>query len=130
MSRKTALLFAGFISAGAFCSAQQASTTDAGQPSTMSVTVKVVNVPATVRDKHGQIVRSLSKDDFILEDDGRPQTVRYFAHDTDLPLSLGLLVDTSRSQWRVLEQERHASYAFLDQMLKQKDTAFVIHFDH
>jgi VWFA-related protein len=96
----------------------------------MAVTVKVVNVPATVRDKHGQIIRSLTKDDFVLEDDGRPQTVRYFAHDTDLPLTLGLLVDTSRSQMRVLEQERHASYAFLDQMLRSKDVAFVIHFDH
>jgi VWFA-related protein len=97
----------------------------------MSVTVKVVNVPATVRDKHGKIISNLGKDDFVLEEDGRPQTIRYFAHDTDLPLTLGLLVDTSMSQRRVLEDERHASYVFLDQMLHQpKDVAFVIHFDH
>jgi VWFA-related protein len=102
-----------------------------GQPSTLSVTVKAVNVPATVRDKHGKIISNLTKDDFLLEEDGRPQTVRYFAHETNLPLTLGLLVDTSRSQQRVLDQERHASYSFLDQMLRQsKDTAFVIHFDH
>ena len=101
------------------------------QPSTMSVTVKVVNVPATVRDKHGKIISTLGKDDFVLEEDGRPQTIRYFAHDTDLPLTLGLLVDTSLSQRRVLEEERHASYSFLDQMLHQaKDVAFLIHFDH
>src|ERR1700685_3847377 len=73
---------------------------------TMSVTVKVVNVPATVRDKHGKIISNLGKDDFVLEEDGRPQTIRYFAHDTDLPLTLGLLVDTSMSQRRVLEDER------------------------
>src|SRR6478736_3935980 len=111
---------------------QQASpATDTKQPSTLSVTVKVVNVPATVRDKHGQIISNLAKEDFVLEEDGRQQTVRYFAHDTDLPLTLGLLVDTSMSQRRVLEEERHASYSFLDQMLRQnKDVAFVIHFDH
>lgn len=110
---------------------QPATTSDANQPGTLTVTVKVVNVPATVRDKHGAIISTLAKDDFLLEDDGRPQTVRYFAHDTDLPLTLGLLVDTSMSQRRVLEKERHASYSFLDQMLRQsKDVAFVIHFDH
>jgi VWFA-related protein len=114
---------------------QSASATDtkqpSTQPSTMTVTVKVVNVPATVRDKHGKIISTLGKDDFVLEEDGRPQTIRYFAHDTDLPLTLGLLVDTSLSQRRVLEEERHASYSFLDQMLHQaKDVAFVIHFDH
>ena len=105
--------------------------TDSKQPSMLTVTVKVVNVPATVRDKHGKIISNLAKDDFVLEEDGRPQTIRYFAHDTDLPLTLGLLVDTSMSQRRVLEDERHASYSFLDQMLHQsKDVAFVIHFDH
>jgi VWFA-related protein len=108
-------------------SSQQATN----QHADLTVRVKVVNVPATVRDKHGQIIRTLAKDDFILEEDGRPQEIHYFAHDTDLPLTLGLLVDTSLSQRRVLEQERHASYMFLDQMLRQpKDVAFLIHFDH
>ena len=97
---------------------------------TFSSNVKVVNVLATVRDKHGQIVNNLSKDDFKLEEDGRPQTIRYFAKDTDLPLTLGLLVDTSMSQRRVLEQERVASYAFLEHLMREdKDKAFVIHFD-
>ncbi len=97
---------------------------------TFSSDVKVVNVLATVRDKHGQIVNNLTKDDFKLEEDGRPQTIRYFAKDTDLPLTLGLLVDTSMSQRRVLEQERVASYAFLEHLMREdKDKAFVIHFD-
>jgi VWFA-related protein len=97
----------------------------------LTVQVKVVNVPATVRDKHGKIVHNLTKDDFILEEDGRPQTVHYFSQESDLPLTLGLLVDTSLSQRRVLDQERSASSSFLDQMLRpDKDQAFLIHFDH
>src|SRR5579863_130438 len=100
------------------------------QDTTFSTDVQVVNVLATVRDKQGQIVQSLAKDDFTLEEDGRPQTIRYFSRETDLPLTLGLLIDTSMSQRRVLGQERTASYRFLDQVLREdKDKAFVIHFD-
>ena len=97
----------------------------------LTVRVKVVNVPATVRDKHGKIVNNLTKDDFVLEEDGRPQTLRYFSQENNLPLTLGLLVDTSMSQRRVLGQERTASSSFIDQMLRpEKDKAFLIHFDH
>jgi VWFA-related protein len=97
---------------------------------TMAVDVKVVTLPVTVRDKKGQIVRNLSKDDFVLQEDGRLQVIKYFTQDTNLPLTLGLLVDTSLSQRNVLDQERNASKVFLDQMLTDaKDKAFVIHFD-
>lgn len=99
------------------------------QQPTYKVKSVVVNVPATVRNKHGQIIRDLKKDDFLLEEDGRPRDIHYFALDADLPLTLGLMVDTSMSQRRVLEDERHASYKFLDQMLRQDDLAFIIHFD-
>lgn len=95
----------------------------------IKVDVKVVNVLATVRDKHGAIVNTLGKDDFSIEEDGRPQTVKYFARESDLPLTLGLLVDTSMSQRRSIDQERTTSAAFLDQMLRDKDKAFLIHFD-
>ena len=71
-----------------------------------------------MRDKHGQIVNNLTKDDFKLQQDGQPQTIRYFAKETDLPLTLGLLVDTSMSQRRVLEQERTASYSFLNNLMR------------
>ena len=104
--------------------------TPQGQQPTFTSKVKVVEVPATVRDKHKQIVRNLTKDDFTLEEDGRPQVISYFSEDINLPLTLGLLVDTSESQRRVLEDERHASFVFLQQMLHDKNTAFVIHFDH
>ena len=97
---------------------------------TIAVDVKVVTLPVTVRDKHGKIVRDLTKDDFTLQEDARPQTIRYFSQEANLPLTLGLLVDTSRSQTNVLDAERNASRSFLDQMLVQeKDKAFLIHFD-
>ena len=100
------------------------------QGPTISVNVKLVTMFATVRDKHGALVRNLTKDDFALQQDGHPQTITYFAPDSDLPLTLGLLVDTSMSQRRLLDQERDASHAFLDHMLREdKDKAFVIHFD-
>ena len=97
---------------------------------TIAVDVKVVTLPITVRDKRGAIVRDLTKDDFTLQEDGRPQAIRYFSQDANLPVTLGLLVDTSRSQSNSLEAERNASRSFLDQMLVQpKDKAFLIHFD-
>jgi VWFA-related protein len=112
------------------------SSAAADQPSlkqpatTLSVRVDVVNVFATVRDKHGQIVPNLTKDDFVLSEDGRPQGIHYFAKESDLPLTLGLLVDTSLSQRRVLDEERSASGSFLQQMVRaDKDKAFLIHFD-
>jgi VWFA-related protein len=96
----------------------------------IAVKVNTVSVLATVHDKHGKIVSQLSKDDFSLEEDGRPQTINYFARESDLALRLGLLVDTSLSQRKVLDQERNASYSFLDHLLReQKDLGFVIHFD-
>ena len=116
-----------------FCAATSIAQSAAGENhpvETMSVKVNVVNVLATVRDKHGKVMGNLGKDDFVLSDDGRPQTIHYFTRETDLPLTLGLLVDTSLSQRRVLEQERIASHGFLNQMLRaDKDKAFVIHFD-
>jgi len=102
----------------------------AQEQTTFSTDVKVVSVLATVRDKKGKIVRNLTKDEFTLQEDGRPEIIRYFSQETNLPLTLGLLVDTSMSQRRVLGQERTASYRFLEQVLRpDQDKAFVIHFD-
>src|SRR5450432_273771 len=102
----------------------------AQQEPTIYVNVKVVTLPVTVRDKHNQIIRDLTVADFSLLEDGHPQTIRYFSLDTNLPLTLGLLVDTSLSQRNVLDEERNASRTFLDQMLMNpKDSAFLIHFD-
>jgi VWFA-related protein len=101
-----------------------------GPEAKIAVEVKTVSVLATVRDKHGKIISDLKKEDFAIEEDGKARTIDYFARESDLPLRLGLLVDTSLSQRKVLEQERSASYSFLDHLLREsKDLAFVIHFD-
>jgi VWFA-related protein len=98
----------------------------------ISVQSNMVTVFAIVHDKHGKIISDLSKDDFALDEDGRPQTITYFARQNDLPLAVGLLVDTSLSQRKVLDDERTASGTFVDHTLREekKDQAFLIHFDH
>jgi VWFA-related protein len=105
------------------------------QPSTQApkivFDVKTVDILATVRDKHGKIVSDLTVDAFQLDEDGKPQKIDYFAKESDLPLRLALLVDTSLSQRRVLDQERDASYTFFNQLLRpEKDQAAVINFDY
>jgi VWFA-related protein len=93
------------------------------------VDARLVNLPVVVRDKKGALVRDLTKTDFSLQVDGHPQAIRYFDIDSNLPLILGLLVDTSLSQRSVIDEERTASAAFLDHMLTDtKDQAFVIQF--
>jgi len=95
----------------------------------LSVDARLVNLPVVVRDKKGALVRNLTKADFTLQVDGHPQVIRYFDIDTNLPLTLGLLVDTSLSQRSVIDDERTASSAFLDQMLTTpKDQAFIVQF--
>jgi VWFA-related protein len=102
-----------------------------GQDETVFTTnVKVVNVLATVRTKKGALVSDLGKDDFSLAEDGHPQSLRYFSRETDLPLTIGLMVDTSGSQRRVLNAERGASLRFLDQIVRPKtDKVFIMQFD-
>lgn len=95
-----------------------------------SAKVNEVSLLTTVRDHDGRIIKDLTADDFVLEDNGQHQKIRYFSKESDLPLTIGLLVDTSRSQTGVLEDESSASYTFLDQVLREgKDQAFVVHFD-
>jgi VWFA-related protein len=102
---------------------------EAAQPR-FSADVNVVNVLVSARDKQGKIVNDLTKDDFTLDEDSRPQTIRYFVRQIDMPLTLGLLVDTSGSQLRVLDQERRASLEFFRHVMREdKDKAFAIHFD-
>jgi VWFA-related protein len=97
---------------------------------TFSADVNVVSIFATVRDKDGRIVKDLTAEDFVLMEDGVPQKIRYFSRETDLPLTIGLLVDTSRSQTGVLQQERRASRTFLERVLRpDRDQAFVASFD-
>ncbi len=92
--------------------------------------VKVVNILANVLNKNHEIINTLTKDDFTVLENGRPQTIRYFARQSDLPLTIGLLVDTSMSQRRVLDAERGASFRFIDQVMREnKDHFFILQFD-
>src|SRR5690348_4657515 len=126
----SAALLPGIFAQSDDCRNASPSASSESTRPTFSSTVKVVNLLATVRDKHGQIINNLSKDDLSLEEDGRQQTIEYFTRETDLPLKLGLLVDTSMSTMKALPDERNASGTFLDQVVREdKDSAFVIHFD-
>ncbi len=107
-----------------------APVSEAQQGPTISTKVNVVSFLATVHDRDGKVVKNLNPDDCILLDDGIPQKIDFFSRESDLPLTIGLLVDTSRSQTGVLGEERRASYRFLDQVLRaDKDRTFVVHFD-
>ncbi len=91
--------------------------------------VDVVNLFFNVKDKHGALIPNLTKSDFEVVEDGKPQTVKYFAAETNQPLTLGILIDTSASQQRVLPMEQEVGAAFLKEVLNPKDLAFVINFD-
>ena len=112
-------------------SSQTSAAPAAGGPATLSVNASLVVVPVTVRDKKDHLIRTLTREDFTLTVDGKPQNIRYFDREDDLPLTLGLLVDVSGSQRTVLDAERTASAAFLDGMLQpDRDRAFVVQFGH
>src|SRR5690242_182073 len=96
---------------------------------TFKVDVNVVNLFFNVKDKRGALVPNLTKDDFQVMEDGKPQTIKYFASESNQPLTLGLLIDSSVSQERVLPLEKEVGSAFLREVLRDKDLAFVISFD-
>jgi VWFA-related protein len=95
---------------------------------TIKVDVDVVNILASVRDKRGALVGNLEKADFTVLENGKPQEIKYFARETDLPLTIGLLVDVSGSQRNLIEVERNAASRFFSEVLRNKDQAFLISF--
>ena len=103
---------------------------DSQQPTeTLKVSVNIVQLFFNVKDKHGALIPSLTKDDFEIREDGQPQTVKYFTAETNLPLTLGMLIDSSGSQLRVLDMEKEVGGAFLKQVLTDKDLAYVMDFN-
>jgi VWFA-related protein len=99
---------------------------DAGTP--IKVDVDVVSLYCSVRNKQNGLVSTLEKGDFDLAEDSKPQTIKYFSRETDIPLTIGLLVDVSGSQRNLIEVERRASYSFFSSVLKKKDVAFLVSF--
>ncbi len=96
---------------------------------TFSVASVAVDLYAVVTDRNGRLVSDLEQADFEVRDDGVPQTLAHFSRGTDLPLSLGILVDTSPSQLRALFAEREEAKAFVGGVLAAGDQAFVMRFD-
>jgi VWFA-related protein len=92
------------------------------------VDVERVNVLFSVRDKNGAYINTLTQDDFEVREDSKLQEIKSFARETDLPLTLGLLIDVSGSQARLIEEERRAGAQFFRQVLREKDVAFLISF--
>jgi VWFA-related protein len=99
---------------------------DAGEP--IKVDVDVVNLYCAVRNKQNALISNLEKGDFSLAEDGASQAIKYFTRETDLPLTIGLLVDVSGSQRNLIEIERRAASSFFSSILKNKDVAFLISF--
>src|ERR1019366_8298393 len=95
---------------------------------TLKVNVEVVQLFFNVKDKHGALIASLTKDNFDVFEEGQPQTIKYFKAESDLPLTLGILIDSSGSQMRVLDMEKEVGGSFLESTLRAKDEAFVISF--
>src|ERR1700758_2405977 len=96
---------------------------------TLKVNVNVVQLFFNVKDKKGGLIPNLTKDQFQILEDGRPQTIKYFAAESNLPLTLGILIDSSGSQANVLDMEKQVGGEFLNQILREKDLAFVLSFD-
>jgi VWFA-related protein len=138
LSLLIALLFAGFSTASA---QQPASSPNPNQDqthpdqdqdqaaATVKINVNIVQLFFNVKDKKGGLIPGLTKNDFQLFEDGKPQTIKYFAAESNLPLTLGILIDASGSQARVLDMEKQVGGDFLTQILREKDLAFVLSFD-
>jgi VWFA-related protein len=94
----------------------------------ITVNVDVVSILASVRDKRGALIPNLQKDDFTILEEGKAQPIKYFTRETDLPLTIGLLVDVSGSQRNLIDIERNAASEFFSQVLRKKDEAFLISF--
>jgi VWFA-related protein len=103
---------------------------DSQEPTTtLKVNVNVVQLFFNVKEKHGGLVPNLKKDDFEIYEDGKPQAIKYFTAESNLPLTLGMMIDASGSQRNVIDMEKEVGGAFLRQILSEKDEAYVISFD-
>jgi VWFA-related protein len=97
-------------------------------PAPIKVDVDVVNILATVHDKRGGLVGNLEKNDFSVFEDGKQEDIKYFTKETDVPLTIGLLIDVSASQRNLIGIERNAAVQFFSTVLRKKDEAFLISF--
>ncbi|HYK50812.1 MAG TPA: VWA domain-containing protein, partial [Terriglobales bacterium] len=133
-SLRLAVASFGLMLAFTLCSVAQDSK-DQSPPSddqsteTLKVNLVVVQLFFNVKDKHGALIPNLPKDNFEIIEDGKPQTIKYFKAESDLPLTLGIMIDASGSQQRVLGIEQEVGGSFLESTLRPKDMASVFSFD-
>jgi VWFA-related protein len=114
-----------------FCLIFASSQLKAADAPALKTAGKEITIPVVIRDKHDKFVTNLTKDDFTLTEDGKPQTIRSLAPASGEPITVGLVIDTSQSQRNNIDQIRTTSKHFLEQILTNpKDKAFVLHFDH
>ena len=97
-------------------------------PAQIRVDVSLVNVGFSVRDEKGNLVTNLTQDDFEITEDGVPQKISFFAHSTDVPLTLGLIMDVSGSQQSFVKPHHNDLQAFLKTVLQTQDRAFLVCF--
>jgi VWFA-related protein len=111
--------------------AQERAPAPAGQDQspTFRKNVNLVNIFFTVKDKHGALLPNLSKEQFEVLEEGKPQAIKFFTAENNLPLTLGIMVDSSQSMERMLPEEKVVATDFLRKVLTDKDLAFVISFD-
>ncbi len=96
---------------------------------TFKVNVNLVDLFFTVKDKNGNLVPHLNRQNCSVDENKAPQTLKSFVAETDQPLTLGILLDTSGSQYRLLPMEQGAAGQFIQQVLRAKDEAFLVSFD-
>jgi len=125
----SAALLAFVLSPASICQDAGSGTAQQSDTPTFRKNVNVVNVFFTVKDNHGALIPNLTKDDFEVFENGKPQTIKYFSAETNLPLTLGLLIDSSGSMERNLSTEKVVAGDFLRQVIREKDLAFVLSFD-
>ena len=101
----------------------------AGQAPTIKAEVSLVNLFATVRDKNKRIVTDLKQDNFKVFEDGHEEKISFFSKEMQLPITLGLLLDTSGSEMYMLSSIQDAGERFLHRVLKKGDEAMIISFD-
>jgi VWFA-related protein len=96
---------------------------------TLKVGVDLINVLFTVTDRKGHLVTGLNREDFLIEEDGKKQDIRFFSRENELPLTLGLLIDTSPSVRPTFDQEQAAANRFFETVIRPQDLAMVIGFE-
>jgi VWFA-related protein len=123
------LLACGAALALAIPAVPQAAQQDQAQGPVIKAEVTLVNVFATVRDKNKRIVTDLKQDDFHVSEDNHDEKISFFSKDMSLPITMGLLLDTSGSEQFMLGAIQDAGARFMRRVLKKGDEAMVISFD-